>query len=514
MSDNLLKEQIKINEVICSKYEQHTIGTELIVPDTKPDVLKVVRTSANAAITDRVLKEDRAFITGKVFLTVLYIPENCENSKLKAVNSVLDFNYEVSAMGALPDMCVMAEAECENAVASLINSRKLGIKCTVGINVKISRAKEVLVAVGKEEDSKLVTKCSDVKFLNTAQSSEKEFFIRERVSAPRGSCEIFEILKVSPVLSTSELKLSNEKAALKGEMQISVLYQGVDGKIEAFENTIMFTEVFDTDEIKDTMDNEVDYFIKDITYSICSSDGETADSIDLTVQVGVEFKGTETRSYMVVEDAFCTNCPVDIKKKAYDLERLVDSQSIQFPQKEILELPSHMPQIQNVCELSAFPRVTDISVSGKCATVKGIINIQLLYLTDCEECPASGYEADFEFSREMQLSEESCDSICEAKASLEHLSYSICSEKSIEIRLISTLSLKCITTEKTEIVDEVIMCEDDGNCQCPMVIYFVQPGDSLWSIAKNFRTPEEKILEDNNLSRDDIKQGTRLMIYR
>ena len=47
-----------------------------------------------------------------------------------------------------------------------------------------------------------------------------------------------------------------------------------------------------------------------------------------------------------------------------------------------------------------------------------------------------------------------------------------------------------------------------------MVIYYVKPGDTLWSIAKRFRNKVSYIKEFNDLNDDTIYPGQRLLIPR
>ena len=47
-----------------------------------------------------------------------------------------------------------------------------------------------------------------------------------------------------------------------------------------------------------------------------------------------------------------------------------------------------------------------------------------------------------------------------------------------------------------------------------IVGYIVQPGDSLWKIAKKFHTTVENIMETNGLSSDEIRPGEKLILVK
>ena len=44
--------------------------------------------------------------------------------------------------------------------------------------------------------------------------------------------------------------------------------------------------------------------------------------------------------------------------------------------------------------------------------------------------------------------------------------------------------------------------------------YIVKEGDDLWSLAKNYSTTKEGIMEVNELTSEDIKPGEKLLIFK
>lgn len=526
MSVKLHKERIKMNEILCSEYGQATAESDIIVPDINPDVLKILRVSARAYVTQKNVQQDRAYIQGVIKLNILYVPESFECGKIKAINTSLDFSHIAEAKGAKPGMCINAEAECESISDTLVNSRKLNVKCTVGVSVKICACSEKELAVSVPEEDNLELKCSKLKLINYAADADREFVISERLDLPAGKPHICEILKLGAAASTAELRITEGKAVVRGELKLSVLYSGApdhaeteadDGSAESIEfaeYTLPFTEVFDSAGLKEGMEGEIDYCIKDINCS--AQDGENGENtcLNADIIVGALVKATELTEISVIEDAYSTTSNISPKKKAYDIERLLDSGYIQIPQKEILEIPDYLPEIQKVCDISAVPSVTDISVSGDCATVKGIISVNLLYITRSPELPVAGFDKTFEFTHSFELCEPCEDSVCEAKITGEHLSYTLSGDRALELRLINSLSIKCMASDKTEFIDEIE--EDDAPLRelPPVIIYFVQPGDTLWDIAKRFRSSSEKIAADNSISDNLIKPGQKLMIFR
>ena len=63
------------------------------------------------------------------------------------------------------------------------------------------------------------------------------------------------------------------------------------------------------------------------------------------------------------------------------------------------------------------------------------------------------------------------------------------------------------------LIDDVETEEIPKNKKKGIVIYFVQPGDTLWSISKNYFIPPEQLAEFNQLNaKNPLNPGQQLII--
>jgi len=503
MPVKLHKEQIKVSEILCSEYARINVENDCIVPDINPDVLKVLRVSAKAFITQKNIQQDRAYIQGVIRVNLLYLPEDDLCGKIKCINTSLDFSHFIEAKGAKQGMLLSAEAECESVTSELLNSRKLGIRCTLGINIKITSQTECEIATS-EEDNTLEIKRVPLKILSYAPDSERELVISERLELPPGKPSVYELLKTDAKAVIQEVKALEGKATVRGELKFSLLYSGgaeeeSEGTIEFAEFTLPFTEVVEGTEIKEGMGTEAECVAKSISCRIEA--GENGDNTCLNTEIllGITVKVSELTEFFAIEDAYSTECCVALNKNAYSLERFLSSDHMQLPQKELFEVPEYLPGIKKVCDICAVPAVTDISISDGAVLVRGTINVNLLYITHSSELPVAGCECMYEFSHSFHMPEVSENAVCEASVSSEHLSYTLAGERNIELRLITAIVIKCISQDKTCLVDSVEETDEKPETFPEVILYFVQPGDTLWSIAKRFRTSVDTLKKDNDI---------------
>ena len=102
MEMNLVKENIKTGEIVCQKYSQTMAESDVIVPDTKPDIQKILEVSGTVCITKKMLQQDKAFIQGIIKMNVLYLPEDDENGRIRSLCADLEFNHSLDCRGFLP----------------------------------------------------------------------------------------------------------------------------------------------------------------------------------------------------------------------------------------------------------------------------------------------------------------------------------------------------------------------------------------------------------------------------
>ena len=77
----LIKKPINTCDTIAKGTAQAMADGDVIVPDTKPDILKLLQVDSEASITDKYIENGRLVLCGRVDYKVLYIPDS-ESEKI------------------------------------------------------------------------------------------------------------------------------------------------------------------------------------------------------------------------------------------------------------------------------------------------------------------------------------------------------------------------------------------------------------------------------------------------
>lgn len=516
MSINLQKEHIRLSEALCSHYCRTTAESDIIVPDVKPDIAKVLQLSGEVFINQKNVQTDRVFVQGTVRLNILYIPEDGESGPVKSIDAVQEFNHSIDIKGAKPGMTPVCDAECETPEFTLINSRKINVRSKIGISIKLNSVSEVDIATDTEGTEAVQLKGRSFKVQSAGGDAERDILLKEELELPQGKAHIGEILRLTAQPTVTDLKILDNRAIIKGEIKFCTIYCGEDPSpgIEATEHTVSFAETPEIDGFSEGMEGEVELCVKDIYSEIRrDSDGDkTLIGIELTLSA--QLRAYETVEFSAIEDAYGLENEINIKSMPLCIEQLIDRQTTQTPLKEPVCVPDYQPELHKVLSSAATVSIEGIEVSNGSITVNGLVCCTILYMPESSGGIIS-LSHTIPYSTTFNVPAASQDCVCDAKAEISHLGYTINGAREMELRVIVSVSLKAMQNETLNLISDMEYNENAETAALPsMLIYFVSGDETLWDIAKRYKVTPDSIVSDNGAEKDILKPGNRIFIFR
>ncbi|MBE7011850.1 MAG: DUF3794 domain-containing protein [Ruminococcaceae bacterium] len=511
MNFNLMKREIALKEIINTKYGQTKAECDLIVPDTKPDVARILQVCAKPVITQKTPQTDKVYVQGVVHLTVVYIPEG---GGIKSIFSKLDFSYMADCAGVESSSHVFAEAELEEVDYQTLNSRKINIKCCIGIDIKVSRKISCAIPTGFEENDEIMAKYKDYCISCVSAEEEQSFRFREKIEIPAGKPDICEIIKINAKCMTESVRYSDGKISVSGDIDLFVVYSDENGCVVTTDEVLPFNETFEGINLPE---GEIDsnFSVCDIVFDVYEEPDGTRRCLNIDLLICGTFRVSEIAEICGIDDAFSTVSPVKISKTNYSTESITDKNTTQIAHKDTVLIPDYLPSVFKVSDCSGEARITGISIENGRITVEGEILSNILYSSEDESSPLSGMSHISSFCQTVDSSCVTEDSICEAKVSLDHIGYNISGDKEIELRFIVSLTISLLKSETIEIIEDITEDSETEMKPCsPAVIYFAEEGESVWNIAKRYFVTPESIMAANNLESEHMKKGQKICIFR
>jgi len=516
MSVKLHKEHIKLSKMLGSPSCQTTLENDIIVPDIKPDILKILGVESQISSLQKNIQTDRIFVSGTVNINILYVPDNDCPGAIKSISTSREFNHTLDAPGIVPGMDVSLDVQCISDSCTLVNSRKVNVRSRLSISARLMGYEDMEVVCGLEDCSDIEVLGKEVSICNLAINQCRDIIIREKIEVPQGMCSIGEILNLPPKAQSTELRFSADKAAVKGDIKICTLYcsESAEPTPEVMEHTVPFGQVLEIPGLRENMAGEVDYSAKNVFWEVCrDSDGDRrVISIELTLEAHI--RAFEVVHFNALCDAYGLESPVELSTCDYSIEEFIDSCCASENFKEQICVPDYLPDVWKLCEVTGMASIQGVSVEGCTATVDGLVDCSFMYLSKDASAPVICFNHIIPFRHIFEIPGLKETSVCDAKVDVEHISCTISGDKGLEVRGIVHIQLKAINLTTINLVCDIEECEGSACDPSSAIIYFAREGDTIWDVAKRYRVPVSRIAEANNLTENQLKKGSCIYIFK
>ncbi len=504
----LIKNTISMCNTTAKGTAQVMAEGDVIVPDTKPDILKLIQVDSDASITDKYIENGKLIISGRVDYKILYVPDR-ENEKIKSIETSMEFRQVADAAEANDESHILVKPGVGRLEFNTVNSRKLHLRAIVHTDYEICKLDEIDVSCDVDAEN-VEKKIGSVSFENTASISEHEFTIRERTEIPSGESSICEILKTDVKICDTEYKSVTGKVIVKGAVEICVLYTDDNGDIKFTEAECPFTEVLDADEISDDTICDIDYCVLCVTaVAEPDMDGDLRE-IALDIDISASVRATNTIEKSILEDCFMPSAHADCDTESITLKATVERPISQNMIREIIDVPENVPGISEIYNVMTNAIITKSELENGKIICDGKVEAYILYLSDTTDNPIYSIKKDIPFSYMIECKCDVAEVECQLKTLIKHSSYNLNSNGEIELRC--HLSIECMLTKEITIKNITDIWTKPCNDRQGIVVYFACRDEKIWDIAKHYSVSCESLGKFNDLDGDTIKENCKLFI--
>ncbi|MDR0931354.1 MAG: DUF3794 domain-containing protein [Clostridiales bacterium] len=515
MSIELKKQDLSISQNIAQNFSQAYAEADVIVPDTKPDVAKVIQATAMCYVTDKTISGNKILLDGVLNITILYLTEK---GLVKSIHTKQGFKHNVDVANLVDNAKLDVQSDVQNVESLILNSRKLNIKALIGINISVSVDNSVSVTTGVDEDSlchcqqklkPLAAMCENV-------VTEQSILVRNTFELSSGKPPIDDILRLDVKVCNKESKIAGNKILAKGNLNISMLYcsDACDG-LQTMDTQIPFSEILTLAAGREIDNCSLDYSLADVKWTLQQDlDGENR-AVNLEVGLLAKVNACTQINMDLLGDLYSTKENIDLKLKNVAINEVAHRQNAVLNVNEMLSLSPDDAPIEQVYNCFVTPKVGKTTLNGKHVTVEGVLNAMVLYISNSTDNQISTINKEFKFANTFELSDTmklSQDSAADVNLDVENINYIITGAGEIDLRCMLNISIGVIEKREYSYISDVeeIADEDDGGAKAYRLrIYFVRNGDTPWSIAKKYRMKVDDLLAANG---DNIVPGQKLIL--
>ncbi len=491
----------------------------LLVPDTMPDIGEILfaEGSFHPDQSSKTSAGSAGAVSGEIVLHTVYSPAETASSPVDVIRSAVSFRSDISdirhdaADASSESVCTF---DIGPVTAELLNERKFTVRGHIKVRVTVITAK-VLPLHNANSDPDLILKKEQFSASELIFEATETTEIAQEINLHEDQPEPVKILKESFSIIENHRQITSGKLVINGTILSEILCLG----LEDHENTLCclrnktdFTQFIVADDDLDSDLIEISFAGDDLKASV-----ETRSQIMITGTVTSSVHGYRTRPIPVVPDAYHKKNDIRFDMCSLPLSCIAGTVSGELSSREVVNIDEEKGRPEKLlCATATIAEICSTTGQGRIA-LEGSIPVKILALDNDDKPFMIESTVPLRGTLDMPALENSHDTTEIAiSANIKDLWFDSINSSQLEINISVSIELRAIRHCVFHTIENLCISEAASSARTPSIaLYVTGPNDTLWDIAKRYRTDAESIAAINDLDAGQPPiPGTRLLVVR
>lgn len=506
MDMRTMKENIQLEQPTGRARGQAVVAGEITLPGGLREEARILHAGGMVVVDSVEAMQDRVSIAGKVVFHTLYTQG--DHTRVNGMEATADFTHMLDMPGAQPRNLCRAEGAVEHVEASAAGGR-LSLKAIVRLWGSAISQQPVEAVTGVAGLEGIESRSREAQIKRTVAAGADETLLREEFALPEDA-GIRDTLYATARAQVEEITGGLGRCGLTGRVELEAIHAcDLPGKpVLVTRHSIPFDHVVElSSQEGDSLQGTA--LVKDV--AVASQDaGDGQRTLRAEVLLSLQGKADKKESITLLDDAY-TTAGDDLHLTSREVPCRVEDCRQQAAEsgKTMLLLPEGSKPVRSVLCAFATPVITGRQQIGGRLTVEGMLEVSLLYMTDEAPEPAAAFlEEPFRMTFAAQAGEEDFLTLCCGDVD----AVAITSDR-VELRYVMHLCISGTRAQSLRLVTDVLPVPA-GPTDGSIVLYFTQPGERLWDIARRYRVPEAGLRELNPELAEEPKAGQGVVVWR
>ena len=497
---------------------QVTLEDDFNVPDTKPDIEKIITSEGYIEITENNLLNGKCMVKGVLSFGMIYISHESEQM-VHNIQGRIDFDEMVNLEHLQMDDQVKISYRIEDLNISLINSRKISVKSLLYLECSVSELYDTEIATDMEDAEHIACRYGNMPVTELAIDKKDILRIKESFHLSTGKPNIFEVLYYNLRLQGLEMRLQEGQISIRGELILFLMYRSAEEReqLAYFEAEQPFHTSIDCNGCTEDMILQVEFgnISKELQIKP-DEDGEER-TMETELCCNLDMKVYRQEEVRYLEDAYSLGKDLQLENKLVKYRNLVSKNAIQkrLTQQIPIDVTKHRI-LQNWHSWGQI-QIEEQEWREEGIYIEGSVEASVLYIGEDDQVPMGELKASIPFSHTIEITGKPGNMEYVLLPQLEQMATMLLGRDSMEIK--ANIGIEVFVFENREynmIQDAKLVDLPSGKLEeIPSLVgYQVQQGESLWDIAKQFHTTIEEIENLNQVEEAKVKKGDKLLLLK
>ena len=501
---NIAKENLCINKLVAEKRDIIFVEGDMIVPDSKPDILNQISTSGVVCIYKKDLQEGKIRLDGNINTYIMYLPDGAIET-VRGLNTSLDFSEVIDIPNAMPDMQVTLSNKIKSIECKVINGRKIGIKAAVEINIRVFKNEEMDIVNDVQDTSDIQMLKENLVVNSLVGTGMTKIYAKDTLQIDNIDL-LAEILSTKLEIKGKDIKVSYNKVLTKAEAEIKIVYLTEDNRINHITYKIPTVGFIDMPNVNEEDICDVNYEIKNI---VIKPNNQEEHSIYVEIELEVSCNVYEEKQINLIQDLYSPSQNLDLKKKQV---LTITNKAKRINTKQIRE----KIKLNNIEDESLIDVNTTVQflreekINSK-VLYEGELELSFMFIGKNMKLQMEEAKIPFDYVIDNVQNGELLNIANDIEVQNQDFIIQDAGEITVNIDLIINTDMYVATN--MNLIDEIEELGQREEQDYSLIIYIVKKDDSLWKIAKKFGSTVDDISRVNGIAEGDvIYPGQKLFI--
>lgn len=504
MELELRQETVQCWETACRTTIEQEETAEMIVPDARPDIGQVVDGETRLLLQRKEPQEGKAEFSGLLKTTILYRPEG--EGGLQTMEVTLPFSASPELSCITRGSMLRVTPRVLSTDVHLLNPRKVLVRvgCCLELEVYTPQTLSPASFVEEGESYGVRQRSGLLESMVTVCAQEKDFTYSDMLTLPAGRPDAAELLRTRAECTCTEAKVIGSKLVFKGEAILKLLCRGEDDGVFSADFRLPYSQLMEVGEGNEDSLCALKIFFSDMKCALVEGE-QRSFQVELALQAQAVLR--RQVEVPVLTDLYSTEYELESESSTLSTLRLVQQDQTQETLREVLPLQEEATGLLDVqIRLGRL----DQGREGKDLVLKQQAELMALYETSEG---IAGVKKGITVAHRIP---EGGDMTCLYQAEVLREPTAVLSEEGVEITFPLAFHWMLLEKGSTQAISRVDLGEkrEDADGQPSVVLRAVRQGESLWDVAKAYRTSDGAILEATGLTSGELYPGQMLLIPR
>lgn len=510
------KKSVRALRVKSKASSQVTFDEDYNIPDSKPDVGRMIQSKGDMVMDEVRLSDGRAFLRGNLNVDLLYVGE--DEGEIYSLSAKLPMEEIINLEGIAGGDKMCLKWEIEDLSLYVIHSRKLNIKAIVTFYAVVDEPTEIRLPISVGDESVSVRK-KKVCLMSLHVHKKDTMRVKEDIQLVSNRPNIRELLWHTIEARGIDLRPEDNVVKVKGELAIFVLYAGDDegNPLQWMEYSLPFGGEVECPECRDELipNIEVSMIHQGIEVKPDSDGEERIFQADVVLELDMKMYKEEEHDIVLDVYTPLKECVIHGKKEILDSLLVRNSSKCRLTDR--VEVKETQGKVLQICHSMGRIKIDKSEIVEDGILVEGIVLLKVLYIIGNDDMPFYSMETMIPFTHVAEARGITKECTYFLQTDMEQLSTTMVDSNELEVKATVGINVLVLNSREEMIIEKVEEQPLDRNKIQNMpgiTVYMTGEGDTMWDIAKRFYTTVDEICRINELEGDEVKPGQPLLLVK